>query len=80
MTLGKFATQAELHSLTKVPGHVDFTLDIRSQDIAVLDGMEACLRAAMAEIGGRRGGLALNCDGDADLAHAELVALSSDKA
>lgn len=54
VTVGRFSTLAETHSLTKVPGHVDFTLDIRSQDAGTLDGMEAFLRTSAGEIGARR--------------------------
>ncbi|SFJ14953.1 N-carbamoyl-L-amino-acid hydrolase [Bosea sp. OK403] len=55
VTVGKFSTEAELHSITKVPGQVDFAIDIRSQDVAVLDGMEAFLRASARDIEARRG-------------------------
>ena len=38
-TVGKLFTDAQLHSITKVPGQVDFCLEFRSQDRTVLDRM-----------------------------------------
>ncbi|PTM39941.1 hydantoinase/carbamoylase family amidase [Bosea sp. 124] len=55
VTVGKFATEADRHSLTKVPGQVDFALDIRSQSRATLDGMEAFLRDQARRIEAQRG-------------------------
>lgn len=61
VTVGKFATQADRHSLTKVPGQVDFALDIRSQSRETLDGMEAFLRDKARAIEAERG-VALTLD------------------
>ena len=55
VTVGKFATEADRHSLTKVPGQVDFALDIRSQSRETLDGMEAFLREKVRTIEVERG-------------------------
>lgn len=51
LTFGKFCTDASLHSIVKVPGRVDFAVDIRSQDNSVLLEMEARMREAAAQIG-----------------------------
>lgn len=55
VTVGKFATEAERHSLTKVPGQVDFAIDIRSQGRETLDGMETFLRDKARMIEAQRG-------------------------
>ena len=54
-TVGKVSTDPKLHSLSKVPGEVMFTLDIRSGDPAVLATMRAFVEAAAADIAQRRG-------------------------
>lgn len=53
-TVGKFYTDAEHHSIVKVPGEVNFALDIRSQDIATLERMRAVVTRLAADIGDRR--------------------------
>lgn len=55
VTMGKVATDPQIHSITRVPGDVAFALDIRSRDKAVLDGMEAFLRDEAGRIAGARG-------------------------
>lgn len=55
VTVGKFATEADRHSLTKVPGQVEFAIDIRSQSRDTLDGMEAFLRDKARRIEAERG-------------------------
>ncbi|HEV7256439.1 MAG TPA: hydantoinase/carbamoylase family amidase [Bosea sp. (in: a-proteobacteria)] len=55
VTVGRFATEADRAALTKVPGQVDFTIDIRSQSRDTLDGMEAFLRGQAARIEAERG-------------------------
>ena len=55
MTLGEFWTDPGLHGITKVPGRLTFTLDMRSLDEAVLDAFEVELAAATTEISARRG-------------------------
>ena len=55
VTIGKVSTDPEIHSITRVPGDVAFALDMRSRDKAVLDGMEAFLRAEADRIAGARG-------------------------
>jgi N-carbamoyl-L-amino-acid hydrolase len=53
-TVGKFYTDAEHHSIVKVPGEVNFAFDIRSQDIAVLDELRRAVTRLADEIGTRR--------------------------
>lgn len=55
LTIGEFWTDPGLHGITKVPGAMRFTIDMRSMDEAVLDGFEAHLAAAAGETGTRRG-------------------------
>ena len=52
---GKLYTDSKVHGLTKVPGQVDFTLDIKSLDVDVLDKMQDLAERLSAEIGKRRG-------------------------
>jgi len=54
LTLGEFSTNPERHGITKVPGHVGFTLDMRSQNPAILDRFDAYLKARSAEIAAKR--------------------------
>lgn len=53
-TVGRFSTNAKLHSLSKVPGETAFTIDFRSQDPAILDRMGAITRSLSADIAKRR--------------------------
>ena len=43
LTFGEFSTDADQHGITKVPGKLTFTLDMRSEDTATLDGFAAFL-------------------------------------
>ncbi len=52
--VGRLHTDAAVDSLTKVPGEVTFTMDLRSQDQAALPALDARLDALAAEIGARR--------------------------
>ena len=52
---GKFYTDADLHSLSKVPGEARFTLDIRSLDRQTLDRLSVHAASQAAAIGRRRG-------------------------
>jgi N-carbamoyl-L-amino-acid hydrolase len=52
---GKFYTDADMHSLTKVPGEVRFTLDIRSIDKDTLVRMGELAKTRAAAIEKRRG-------------------------
>ncbi len=52
---GQFGTDPDMHSLSKVPGEVRFTLDIRSLDEATLTRMRGCAESVAAEIEARRG-------------------------
>jgi N-carbamoyl-L-amino-acid hydrolase len=54
-TFGRFGTDPARHSLTKVPGEVRFSLDIRSAEAALLDEAAAFLDAEAAQIGKSRG-------------------------
>src|SRR5690606_30123104 len=54
-TLGRFGTDPERHGLTKVPGELRFTIDIRSQEAALLAEAEAFLRETAQDVGRRRG-------------------------
>ncbi|WP_291295031.1 hydantoinase/carbamoylase family amidase [Elioraea sp.] len=48
LTIGEFWTDPARHAPTRIPGEVRFTLDIRSEDDAVLDRARAHLDAAIA--------------------------------
>ena len=52
-TAGKFFTDAKQHALTKVPGEVEFTIDIRSQDENTLMSMQSLVERLSAEIAQR---------------------------
>lgn len=54
-TLGQFHTDPEQHTMTKIPGEVRFTMDIRSYDEAVLAACRAELEGAAAAIARARG-------------------------
>lgn len=54
-TVGQFYTDAKVHTMTKVPGELRFTMDIRSQDNALLLEIDQQLRTMAQEIGTRRG-------------------------
>ncbi|MEM7742318.1 MAG: hydantoinase/carbamoylase family amidase [Pseudomonadota bacterium] len=55
LTIGQFSTNPAEHGITKVPGAVDFTLDFRSSDPAVLDRFDAFLHMTAQAITARRG-------------------------
>ncbi len=50
VTFGQFATREGEAAFSKVAGHVDFMLDVRSESLATLDLMRAALREAVARI------------------------------
>jgi N-carbamoyl-L-amino-acid hydrolase len=54
-TIGQFATDPTLHALTKVPGELRFTLDVRAYQPEHLTELEARTRAIVAAIEQRRG-------------------------
>jgi N-carbamoyl-L-amino-acid hydrolase len=54
-TVGKFFTNFDQHALTKVPGEVTFSLDLRSVDPDLLSELEAVIRTTANEIAERRG-------------------------
>ncbi len=49
-TVGKLSTDLSQHAMTKVPGYVEFSLDVRSLDPELLKTLEADTRLAVAEI------------------------------
>ena len=53
-TVGKFSTETNVHSLTKVPGRVDFTVDVRSQDVELLHEAARLMHERANEISQRR--------------------------
>jgi N-carbamoyl-L-amino-acid hydrolase len=53
-TVGKMFTDAARHSITKVPGQLDFSIDLRSQDAAVLDEMQALARETARQVAANR--------------------------
>ncbi|TDH62651.1 Zn-dependent hydrolase [Dankookia rubra] len=55
LTIGEFSTDPAMHGPTKIPGAVGFSLDIRSEDPAVLQAAEALLRDQAARIAAERG-------------------------
>ena len=50
-TVGRFGTEAAEHSITKVPGRVDFCLEFRSQSRAVMERMSALAHEQAAAVG-----------------------------
>lgn len=54
-TIGQFHTDAAHHTMTKIPGEVRFSLDIRSYDDAVLADLHAALTADARRISEERG-------------------------
>jgi N-carbamoyl-L-amino-acid hydrolase len=54
VTVGILSTDPAHHAPTKIPGALRFSLDIRSEDAALLDAMEAWLREEAARIGAAR--------------------------
>lgn len=53
-TIGQFHTDAEHHGITKIPGELRFTMDIRSLDNAVLLQMDDYLREQAQQISRKR--------------------------
>ena len=53
-TIGQFSTDAALHTMTKIPGEVNFTMDIRSHDDQVLQDMLTRVAAIAHEVGQKR--------------------------
>ncbi len=54
LTIGEFTTDPSQHGITKVPGHLGFTLDMRSQDTEILDRFDSFLQATAAMIAAKR--------------------------
>ena len=54
-TVGRLFTDARTHSITKVPGRVNFSLDLRSEDAGVLQRMARLARKYADAIGAARG-------------------------
>jgi len=55
VTIGRFHTMAERHSLTAVAGDFELSLDLRAYDPAHLSALEARLGVIVAEVAARRG-------------------------
>lgn len=55
ITFGRVDAASAEHAFAKVPGQLGFCIDIRSDDVAVLDRMDALLRHEVAAIEARRG-------------------------
>lgn len=55
LTLGEFSTDPGIHGITKVPGLLDFTIDVRSQDDALLNRFEDYAQDLAGQISARRG-------------------------
>jgi beta-ureidopropionase / N-carbamoyl-L-amino-acid hydrolase len=53
-TVGKLFTNAQQHALTKVPGEVEFTLDLRSRDEKTLFALRSLVERLSSEIAERR--------------------------
>ena len=53
-TVGEFWTDPNMHGMTKVPGEVRFTMDLRSLNNDVLMRVDAALRETAARIGAER--------------------------
>jgi len=68
-TMGRFFTDPSRHSLTKVPGEVQFTIDIRSQEESLLREARDYLLETASVISGERGV-------DLDLGSLDMVAPS----
>ena len=54
-TMGQFSTDSRLHTMTKIPGEVRFTMDIRSFDDQVLQRVPGKLATLAAAVGQERG-------------------------
>ncbi len=54
-TVGAFWTDPAMHGVTRIPGAVRFTMDLRSLDDAVLMEADGVLRAAAVRVGAARG-------------------------
>ena len=54
VTIGRFHTPADRHSLTAVSGDFEMSLDLRAYDAAHLVALEAKLQAIVAEVAARR--------------------------
>ena len=54
VTIGRFHTPAERHSLTAVSGEFELSLDLRAYDAAHLVALEAKLQAIVSEVAARR--------------------------
>ncbi|MFC4277415.1 Zn-dependent hydrolase [Achromobacter aloeverae] len=54
-TVGQCYTDAKVHTMTKIPGELWFTMDIRSQDNDLLMQVDRALREIARDIGDRRG-------------------------
>lgn len=61
ITFGRFLTDAASHGITTVPGQVEFSFDIRSHSVSMLERTEARLFSLMEAISAKRG-VTFTCD------------------
>lgn len=54
-TVGRFHTDTAVHTMTKIPGELWFSMDIRSEDNTILLTVDRALQEIAQEIGARRG-------------------------
>ncbi|ANT63439.1 Zn-dependent hydrolase (plasmid) [Salipiger sp. CCB-MM3] len=57
VTFGKLDAASPQHAMAKVPGHAGFCLDLRSDEVAVLEEADAALQAEIARIEAARPGI-----------------------
>ncbi|RRH76245.1 hydantoinase/carbamoylase family amidase [Falsigemmobacter faecalis] len=57
VTFGRVSAASPAHAMAKVAGELDFCLDLRSEDVSVLDAADAALKAEIARIEGARPGI-----------------------
>jgi N-carbamoyl-L-amino-acid hydrolase len=55
VTFGRVDAATAEHAFAKVPGRADFCVDLRSDDVAVLERVEAAMQAEAAKIAQARG-------------------------
>ena len=77
LTLGEFATDPAQHGITKVPGLLLFTLDVRSDSSSVLEAFEAVLQAEVTRIAAARG-VSINLGGKTQATPAPMTSRVQD--
>ena len=77
LTLGEFTTDPAQHGITKVPGLLLFTLDVRSDSSSVLEAFEAVLQAEVTRIAAARG-VSINLGGKTQATPAPMTSRLQD--